>query len=163
MKDKKQKILGIDPGFAIVGYGVVSDEGNALQPGSYGVITTSAKLELLERLQLIHWELDKIITQTKPDVIAVEKVFFSKNVKTAMDVGQARGVILLTAVQHKIPVVEFTPNEIKQAIAAYGSAGKAQIQQMVKVLLGLHEIPKPDDAADALAVAITALQTKRFV
>lgn len=150
-------ILGIDPGIADTGWGVIkkSRQGD-LTCLDYGSIKTKAGLEMPERLEIISKELNKIIKKYRPDLIAVEQLFFCANVKTALAVGQARGVVLLTAKQNKADVVEFTPLQVKQAVAAYGQAGKMQVQKMVKVLLNLDELPKPDDAADALAVAITA-------
>jgi len=148
-------ILGIDPGIADTGWGVIKkDKRGELTPLDYGSVKTSAKLELVDRLEIINIKLNKIIKKYKPNIIAVEQLFFCKNVKTALIVGQARGVVMLTAKQNKVPVVEFTPLQVKQAVAAYGQAGKMQVQRMVKVLLNLKEIPKPDDAADALAIAI---------
>lgn len=149
-------ILGIDPGIADTGYGTIKTDGHKLFCLSYGSIKTKAKTELGDRLEIINIELNKIIKKYKPNLIAVEQLFFCKNVKTALIVGQARGVILLTAKQNKIPTVEFTPLQVKQAVSSYGQAGKLQVQKMVKLLLNLKELPKPDDAADALAVAICA-------
>ncbi|MCD4705547.1 crossover junction endodeoxyribonuclease RuvC [bacterium] len=156
MKKKKEEIiLGIDPGFAIVGYGLIKkDKSNNISIIDYGVVNTPAKDIFPDRLAQIHGELESIIKKYKPDIVAVEKLFFYKNVKTAIEVGQARGVIILTAIQSKIPIFEYTPLQVKQAVASYGRADKNQVQQMVKMLLNLKEIPQPDDAADALAVAI---------
>lgn len=153
-------ILGIDPGIADTGFGVIEKIGsNGLKCLDYGTIKTSAKMELAERLQILNKEIKKIINTYKPDLIAVEQIFFCKNVKTALIVGHARGVILLTAKMHKVETCEFTPLQIKQAVSAYGQASKLQVQKMVKMLLGLKELPKPDDAADALAAAICATNT----
>ena len=147
-------ILGIDPGLAIVGYSLVEKRGQHYLVGDYGVITTSAESSNTERLQHIYnWLLD-FINKHKPDVMAVEELYFNKNVKTAILVGQARGVVLLTGAQAKLPIAEYTPLQVKQAVVGYGRAKKNQVQQMVKILLKLDEIPTPDDAADALAVAI---------
>ena len=147
-------ILGIDPGLAIVGYSLLEKRANRYTVGDYGVITTSAECSDTERLQLIYaWLLD-FIREYKPDVMAVEELYFSKNVKTAIKVGQARGVILLTGAQANLPIAEYTPLQVKQAVVGYGRAEKRQVQQMVKALLKLDQIPTPDDAADALAVAI---------
>ncbi len=154
-------ILGIDPGIADTGYGIIKRYGHKLACLAYGSIKTGAKLELPQRLEIINKELAKIIKKHKPDLIAVEELFFCNNVKTALIVGQARGVALLTARQNKIPLVEFTPLQVKQAVSSYGKADKQQVQKMVKLLLNLKEIPKPDDAADALAVAICASNTTR--
>jgi len=150
-------ILGIDPGIADAGYGLIDKLPNGkFVCLAYGSIKTPAKTDLAERLETLHNELTAIIKKYKPEIAAVEDLFFSKNVKTAMAVGQARGVILLTLKQNNIKFNEFTPNQVKQATTAYGGADKKQMQQMVKLLLGLKEIPKPDDAADALAIAICA-------
>ncbi len=148
-------ILGIDPGFAILGYGVVEkDLSGNLKAIDYGAITTHAKLPFATRLKEIHEGLEDVIKKYKPDVMAVEDLFFYKNVKTAIEVGQARGVVILTGIQAGLLIEEYTPLQIKQAVASYGRAEKQQVQQMVKTLLNLKEIPKPDDAADGLAVAI---------
>jgi crossover junction endodeoxyribonuclease RuvC len=149
-------ILGIDPGIADTGFGVVKNENNKLICLDYGSIRTSAKTDLSGRLEIIHKELNNIIKKHKPNLIAVEQLFFCKNIKTAMVVGQARGVILLTAKQNKLAFKEFTPLQVKQAVTTYGQAGKTQVQKMVKLILNLKELPKPDDAADALAIAICA-------
>jgi len=150
-------ILGIDPGLADTGYGVIEKEANGkLICLEYGTIKTPAKKNLDMRLEMLNLKLDKIIKKYKPRLMAVEELFFCKNVKTALAVGQARGVILLTARQNKIPMVEATPLQVKQAVSAYGQASKLQVQKMVKMLLNLRELPKPDDAADALAIAVYA-------
>jgi crossover junction endodeoxyribonuclease RuvC len=149
-------ILGIDPGTAIVGFGLIEKEkkNQKLKLIKYGCIETSAKFSTAERLKIIHEGLNSLLTEHKPDIVAVEDIFFFKNLKTAIKVSQARGVILFTIADKKITVAEFTPLQIKQAVACYGRAEKIQVQRMVKTLLDLDEIPKPDDAADALAVAI---------
>jgi len=149
-------ILGIDPGTAIIGYGLIEKEnrGQKLNLLKYGCIKTSSNLSTAERLKVLAAELNSLIKKHKPDIVAVEDIFFFKNLKTAIKVSQARGVILLTISQSNIQVFEYTPLQIKQAVACYGRAEKSQVQKMVKALLGLDEIPKPDDAADALAVAI---------
>ncbi len=149
-------ILGIDPGTATTGYGLIKKEQNRLILIKYGIISTPARQNLPRRLTTIYKEINKIIKKYKPNLLACEQIFFFKNVKTAITVGHARGVILLCAEQNKIPLFEATPLQVKQAVACYGRAGKEQIQKMVKMLLGLKEIPKPDDAADALACAICA-------
>ena len=146
-------ILGIDPGTAIIGYGVI-DSNRKLELIDYGCIKTSADLSTADRLVILNKELEKLLKKYKPDAVAVEDIFFFKNLKTAIKVSQARGVILLTIAHLKIPIYEFTPLQIKQAVACYGRAEKVQVQRMVKTLLNLKDIPKPDDAADALAVAI---------
>lgn len=155
---KKNKIiLGIDPGIADTGYGVVmiNDKG-CLECLDYGSITTKAGTALSQRLKILHDQLQKIIEKYKPDVMAVEELFFCKNVKTAIVVGQARGVILLTGEMNKLFLKEYTPLQVKQAVSTYGQASKLQVQKMVKMILRLKELPQPDDAADALAVAICA-------
>lgn len=153
--------MGIDPGLANTGFGVVSKtpspkskNRNKIKCLGYGLIQTDSKLPSAERLKKINNELNKLIKKYKPRVLAVENVYFFKNLKTAMPVSQAKGVILLTAAKKNLPVYEFTPLQIKMAVVGYGRAEKKQIQSMVKVLLGLREIPKPDDAADALATAL---------
>ncbi len=157
-------VLGIDPGTGRTGYGFVrqSDDGS-LHPVAYGVITTPAKTPMSQRLLTLHQQLQELLLLHPPDEAAVEKLFFSRNVTTAISVGQARGVILLTLAQAGLPIGEYTPNEIKQAISGYGHAEKRQMQEMIRLLLGLERIPRPDDAADALAVAITHLHTPRYL
>lgn len=147
-------ILGIDPGTAIVGFGVIAVNGQNLRLVAYGCITTPAKTPQVIRLKHIYNELKDVIKKYQPDQVAVEQLFFYNNAKTALTVGEARGVILLAAAQNKLPVREFTPLQVKQAVSCYGKASKSQVQRMVKLLLNLSDIPKPDDAADALAVAI---------
>lgn len=147
-------ILGIDPGTAITGYGLVSYEGNHLRKVTFGVIRTGPELSLANRLHHIYLETIKIIEEYRPDAIAIEELFFNKNVRTALAVGHARGVILLAAANSGYEVAEYTPLQVKLAVTGYGRAEKMQIQEMVRVLLCLGEIPKPDDAADALAIAI---------
>ena len=149
------RVLGIDPGTAIVGYGLVEElEDGSLQALEYGVIRTLPAFKMPERLQTIHDELTALIRACKPDVAAVEELFFAKNVTTAMTVAQGRGVILLTLQQAGLPIYEYKPNMIKQSVSGYGGAAKPQMQEMVRVLLNLESIPKPDDAADGLAIAI---------
>lgn len=147
-------ILGIDPGLATLGYALVEKKGNQFEVIDYGTITTPADMKNIDRLEKIYLELNEIIEKYSPDEMAVEELFFNKNVKTAIKVGQARGVILLTGAEAGLNVGEYTPLQIKQAVVGYGRASKNQVQQMVKALLGLDEIPRPDDAADALAVSI---------
>lgn len=159
---EKQIILGIDPGYGITGYGVVESEGGSLNCLDYGVIRTHSGDEFPQRIKTINKDLKKIIKQYKPNLIAIEDLFFYKNVTTAIKVGQARGVIMLTAVLENIPIVEFTPLQVKQAISSYGKATKGQVQQMVKTFLALPRIPTPDDAADALAIAICATNSTKF-
>ena len=155
--------LGIDPGTATTGYGLVRIEpdGN-LQAVKYGVITTPKNTPAPVRLVMLYQQLTDLLQEHHPDTAAVEKLFFQRNVSTAISVGQARGVTVLALAQAGLDVFEYTPNEIKQAVAGYGSAGKRQMQEMVRVLLALDDIPRPDDAADALAVAITHLNTNRY-
>jgi len=147
-------ILGIDPGTAATGYGLIKKEGSQLKIIKYGCIKTEKDLTAAQRLNQIDQQLHKIIKENQPEQIAVESIFFFKNQKTVIAVSQARGVVLARAAEMNIPVVEFTPLQIKQAVTSYGRADKSQVQKMVKLLLGLKEIPRPDDAADALAAAI---------
>ena len=153
-------ILGIDPGTATTGYGVIEKDNN-LKMIDYGCIITTTDYSTAERLNIIDKELSKIIKKYKPDKIAVEDIFFFKNVKTVIKVSQARGVILARAAKTKIEVIEYTPLQIKQAVTSYGRADKNQVQQMVKLLLNLKQTPKPDDAADALATAICCANSIR--
>ena len=155
--------IGIDPGTAKTGYGLVrlAPDGGLLAV-NYGVITTPKDTPAHERLVMLYDQLKELLNEHKPETAAVEKLFFQRNITTAIAVGQARGVMLLALAQAGLEVFEYTPNEIKQAVAGYGSAGKRQMQEMVRVLLALDDIPKPDDAADALAVAITHLNTNRY-
>jgi crossover junction endodeoxyribonuclease RuvC len=148
------RILGIDPGTGILGFGAIEVKDGKHKLINAGVIRTPVKQADSDRLKTIYDELKQLIEETKPDVMAVEKLFFSKNVTTAMSVSQARGVVLLLGKQHKLELHEYTPNQIKQVTTGYGNANKAQMQEMVRMHLGLKEIPKPDDAADALAAAI---------
>jgi crossover junction endodeoxyribonuclease RuvC len=155
--------LGIDPGTATTGYGLVRiDPDGSLIPVQYGVILTPKEASAPARLVILYDQLRDLLNEYKPEVAAVEKLFFSRNVTTAIAVGQARGVVMLCLQQSGIEAFEYTPNEVKQAVAGYGSAEKRQVQEMVRALLGLDSIPKPDDAADALAIAITHLNTKRY-
>lgn len=154
-------ILGIDPGTATTGYGVIKKERGALEHVAYGCILTKPSLSLEARLGQIFEELNSIIKNFKPDQIAAEELFFASNAKTAISVGHARGVILLACYRAKVPVFEYTPLQVKQAVCGYGRGDKQQIQKMVKTLLDLKEIPKPDDAADGLAIAICHANTLR--
>ncbi len=147
-------ILGIDPGTAIIGYGIIERLSDKLKIIKYGCIRTEPKYSTAERLDRLDQELTKLTKKYKPDKMAIEDIFFFKNLKTAIKVSQARGVILCLAARMKIPVIEYTPLQVKQAVTSYGRAEKKQVQEMVKLLLKLEKIPKPDDAADALAVAI---------
>jgi len=153
-------ILGIDPGLAITGYGLIKFEtqNSKFEILKYGCIVTSAKIDFAQRLKIIYDELKRLVRKYQPQRVAIEKIYFAKNTKTAMQVGEARGVITLVAVQNKIPVFGYTPLQVKQCLTGYGQASKQQVQKMVKVILNLKEIPKPDDAADGLAVAIVCAQ-----
>ncbi len=156
--------LGIDPGTASVGWGLVRElDDGELQAVRYGVITTAANLPMHARLQHIHAELEEVINAWRPLRAGVEELFFARNVTTAITVAQGRGVILLTLANAAVPITEYKPNVVKQAIAGYGGAPKPQMQEMVRILLGLDERPRPDDAADALAVAITDLHSARYL
>lgn len=147
-------ILGIDPGIAIVGYSVVECKGNKFKAIEYGCIKTKAGVLFPDRIKTIYNRLIEIIDKYQPDDLAIEELFFNKNVKTAIKVGQARGVEILAAVNKGLSIYEYTPLQIKQAVVGYGRADKKQVQEMVKLLLNLKEVPKPDDVADALAVAL---------
>ncbi len=147
-------IMGIDPGIAIVGYGVVKYEGNKFTPMDYGSIRTDSSTGLSQRLLYIYNRLEEIIEKYKPDAISIEELFFNKNIKTALTVGHGRGVAVLAAARANIEVFEYTPLQVKQSVVGYGRAEKTQVQHMIKVILNLKKTPKPDDVADALAVAI---------
>jgi crossover junction endodeoxyribonuclease RuvC len=149
-------ILGVDPGFARTGYGIIESRGSNLKLIDYGIIETDSKIDFSIRLKKISGELEKIIQEYSPTIISVEKIFFCKNTKTAINVSHARGVIILTASKNNLKVLEFTPPEVKRAVTGYGKAEKKQMQKMVQILLNLKEIPEPDDSADALALAICA-------
>lgn len=150
------RILGIDPGIGICGFGLIEATGRAgAKALDYGVVTTTVDAPLPSRLKELYESLSQVLEETKPEVVAVEKLFFSKNITTGIAVAEARGIILLAAEQKGLPVYEYTPNEIKKSLTGYGAATKTQIQEMVRVHLELDKKPKPDDAADALAVAIT--------
>jgi len=156
--------LGIDPGTAITGYGLVRETSQGdFVVVDFGVVQTEAGLPAAERLHLLYTQLMKIILLHQPDCGAVEKLFFQRNVTTALGVGQARGVALLAMAQRGMSVAEYTPMEVKQAVAGYGGADKNQVQQMVRALLNLDDIPRPDDAADALAVALCHLQSRKWM
>ena len=155
-------ILGIDPGIADTGFGVIKKDKNGnVECLDYGSIKTKPETNFAYRLEILARELDKIIKKYKPELIAIEQLFFCKNVKTALMVGQARGVVILVAKQNKIAIKEFTPLQVKQAVSAYGKAEKMQVARMVKLLLKLDKLPRPDDAADALAIAICASNSIR--
>lgn len=155
-------ILGIDPGIAIVGYGIIQYEGNRFKAIEYGAITTPSTMATPMRLKEIYKGLNEIIHQYNPDVVAIEELFFNTNVKTALLVGHARGVAVLCAANNNMEIFEYTPLQVKQGVVGYGRADKAQVQQMVKTLLNLQKVPKPDDVADALAVAICHAHTGNF-
>ncbi len=156
------RVLGIDPGYAIIGYGIVELRGNQLISIHYGHIATSAKNTYHERLLAINQELMTLLETWQPDALSIEKIFFAKNVKTAIDVAQVRGTLLLECLKKKMTVEEYTPNEVKLAVTGSGAADKSQVQKMVKSLLNLSEIPKPDDTADALAIAICHIHSAKI-
>jgi crossover junction endodeoxyribonuclease RuvC len=153
--------LGFDPGTARLGYGVIASDPDP-RAIDYGIIATDADLPMAQRLVEIHEAVTELIQVFRPDAVAVERLFFAQNVTTAMTVGQARGVILLAAAQRGLPVAEYAPSEVKQAVVGYGKADKRQIQEMVRIMLGLESVPRPDDAADALAIAICHVQVAPF-
>lgn len=157
------RILGIDPGTGILGFGVIDVQGKNVQMVDAGVIRTPVKEDDAVRLLTIYEELSDIIAQNNPQIMSVEKLFFARNVTTAMTVSQARGVVLLCAKQADMDIFEYTPMQIKQAITGYGKADKKQMQEMVRVLLKLQDIPKPDDCADALAAALTHAAVGRLM
>lgn len=148
------RIIGIDPGTGILGFGVIDAHAGKTKLVTAGVITTPAHTPLADRLEEIYLELTSIIAETKPELMAIEQLFFAKNVTTAMSVAHARGVAMLTGKQAKLRIEEYTPLQIKQSLTGYGKADKKQVQEMVRIQLGLKDVPKPDDCADALAAAI---------
>jgi crossover junction endodeoxyribonuclease RuvC len=154
-------VLGVDPGTAITGYGLVREQQGDLDMVAYGTVTTPAGHPLPQRLHTIYHELGDLIVRYRPDAMAVEELFFARNAKTAMLVGHARGVVLLAGVEASLPLSEYTPMQVKQAVTGYGNADKHQVQEMVRLLLHLAHPPQPDDAADALAVAICHLHSAR--
>ena len=147
-------IIGVDPGYAIVGIGALEYKGNKFRPLEYGAITTPAGMPTVDRLKKIYDEMTLLIDKYKPDAVAIEELFFNSNQKTAINVAQARGVILVAVRNKNVPIYEYTPLQVKQSVTGYGRADKQQIQNMIKLLLNLNVIPKPDDAADGLALAI---------
>ena len=147
-------VLGIDPGYAIVGTGVVEYKNNKFNMLYFGAIITEAHTPFNERLEKIYDEADNLIKTFRPDAVAMEKLFFNTNQKTAIDVAQARGALVLAAQKNRVPIYEYTPLQVKQSVVGYGRAEKKQVQEMTRILLNLEKIPKPDDAADALAMAI---------
>jgi crossover junction endodeoxyribonuclease RuvC len=156
------KILGLDPGFGTFGYGVIEVFGNKLQHVAHGAIVTQKDEPIQLRLKSLYEQIRKIVESYAPDEVAVEQLFFYKNVTTAIAVGEARGVSLLAVVELKIPIFEYTPHVVKKAITGSGKAGKGDVQKWVMLLLGLKEKPRPDDAADALAIAICHAHTRKF-
>lgn len=148
------RILGIDPGYAIVGYGIIDYNGNKFNTVNFGAVTTTAKTEFTYRLEKIYNDITEIIKANNVDSMAIEKLYFNTNTTTAIDVAQARGVILLAAQKCNIPVFEYTPLQVKQSVTGYGRAEKKQIMEMTRIILGLDKVPKPDDTADALALAV---------
>ena len=147
-------VMGVDPGYAIVGWGAVAYKSNTYKPLGFGAITTDADTDFNKRLQIIYDEIYNLLDRCRPDAMAIERLYFTTNQKTAIDVAQARGVILLAARQHGVPIFEYTPLQVKQSVVGYGRAEKHQVMEMTKSLLGLKAVPKPDDTADALAIAI---------
>ena len=147
-------ILGIDPGYAIVGYGVLDYRANRFKVIEYGAVTTEAGMPFNRRLEIIYEGISDIIARNRPQAMAIEKLFYNTNAKTVIDVAQARGVIMLAAQQNRVPACEYTPLQVKQSVVGYGRAEKKQVQEMTRIILGLEKIPKPDDTADALAMAI---------
>lgn len=148
------RILGIDPGYAIVGFGIVEYDGHKFIPVDYGAITTEAHTDFWLRLSCIYNDLEFVFDKYRPDCMAIEKLFFTTNQKTAIDVAQARGVTILAATRANVSISEYTPLQVKQAVVGYGKAEKRQVMEMTQRILRLKNIPKPDDAADALAIAI---------
>lgn len=162
MKNKDLKILGIDPGTGIMGWGLIEKNGGEIRPLKYGCVKTPANSPLPDRLLKIYDSLCDIIKTNKPDCMAIEDLFFFKNQKTVMSVAQARGVAIICAKKHGMPVFEYTPLQVKQALTGYGRADKKQMQELVRITCKLKVCPKPDDAADALAIAITHAQSMRI-
>jgi len=158
---RAMRILGIDPGTGILGFGIIDEIKGQTKLVDAGVIRTPARHSESERLYTIFNELEQIISETKPQIMSVEKLFFSQNVTTAMSVSQARGVVLLLGRQYNLELFEYTPLQIKQALTGYGRADKKQMQEMVRIVLGLVKVPKPDDAADALAAAICCVMSRK--
>ncbi|MEE0945488.1 MAG: crossover junction endodeoxyribonuclease RuvC [Acutalibacteraceae bacterium] len=153
------KILGIDPGYALIGYGVISYDKGKFKTVNFGAVTTSPQLKFEQRLEVIYRDINQLINEFKPDALSIEKLFFNTNTTTAIDVAQARGVILLAAQMNNVPVFEYTPLQVKSAVTGFGRAEKHQVMEMTRSLLGLSAVPKPDDTADALALAICHANT----
>ncbi len=156
------RIVGIDPGYALSGFGVIEYTGNRFKTLDYGVVRTSSDMEMPKRLKILYDTYMKLLNIYQPQAVAIEELFFFKNSKTIITVGQARGIHILAAVNQQIDVFEYTPLQVKQGLVGYGRADKRQVQEMVKVILNLKKIPKPDDAADALAVAVCHAHSLRF-
>lgn len=156
------RILGLDPGLAILGFGIIDEEGNKLKLVDYGIINSEPDITFPERLKLLYYDLDFLINRYKPEIVAVEELFYNRNATTAIKVAQARGVQVLCCQQHELPLYEFTPLQVKQTITGYGRADKKQVQLMVKNLLNMDHMPQPDDAADAIAIAICLSFAGRF-
>jgi crossover junction endodeoxyribonuclease RuvC len=154
-------VLGVDPGTAATGYGIVERAGNRLRAVDFGCLETTPADELAVRLMEIHRAMAELIAEHRPQMVGVERLFFNRNVQTAFAVGQARGVVLLAAAQAGVPVFEYGPHEVKMAVTGYGRADKRQVQRMVQAVLGMDVLPRPDDAADALAVAICVAHSHR--
>ena len=148
------RILGIDPGYAIVGYGVIDYSGNKSKPVAFSAVFTEADTDFAERLRIIYDEIDLVIKKYKPEAISIEKLYFQNNATTAIKVAEARGVILLAAQMNGVPIFEYTPLQVKSAVVGYGKAEKKQVMEMTRLLLSLQKVPQPDDTADALAIAI---------
>lgn len=153
-------VLGIDPGYAIVGWGVVNYAGNIYRPLGFGAITTDGSSNFNDRLGYIYNNMTRLIEKCKPDAMAVEKLYFQNNQKTAINVAQARGVILLASQQQGVPIFEYTPLQVKTVVTGYGKAKKPQVMEMTRRLLALESVPKPDDTADALAIALCHIQAR---
>jgi crossover junction endodeoxyribonuclease RuvC len=160
MKRVKMRILGIDPGYAILGYGIIDVKGNKFSPVDYGAVLTEASMDMPRRLKTLYGSLAQLIRKYEPDEASIEELFFNNNAKTAILVGEARGVAVLACADGGLPIGEYTPLQIKQALVGYGRADKKQVQFMVKTMLGLESVPKPDDTADALAAAICHAHSK---
>ena len=156
------RILGLDPGLAILGFGIIDEEGNKLKLVDYGIINSEPDITFPERLKLLYDDLDFLINRYKPDIVAVEELFYNRNATTAIKVAQARGIQVLCCQQHDLPLYEFTPLQVKQTITGYGRADKKQVQLMVNNLLNMDHMPQPDDAADAIAIAICLSFAGRF-
>ena len=152
-------ILGIDPGYALIGYGVISYNSGCFKTINFGAVTTSPDLSFPQRLEIIYRDINQLINEFKPDAMSIEKLFFNTNTTTAIDVAQARGTILLAAQMNGIPIYEYTPLQVKSAVVGFGRAEKNQVMEMTRSLLGLAKVPKPDDTADALALAICHANT----